>query len=365
MDRIRNTKLKQSLFLHLILFLTLGIILSLFTQNICMRIEERIWLRNLESIENYTKWQIEYRKEFNDYLPIPSVSIENLGIYDRVLKEICDFGETWSIFFFAFGSALVAVVVFYNNKLKKPLKLLNNCAQEIEKSNLDFELAYDKEDEMGELCEAFEKMRLQLAENNSYMWKMIEEQKQVRAAFTHDIRAPLAVLKGYVQLLLKRLPDKRISLDKQIEMLRDIEEQAQRLEDFSNIIKKVHRLDSIYILKEKTDYYSFILRLKKTISLLHEQSTIKLIYEESRMDTEKISIDYNVVLEVMENIYFNAIRYAESTIKIKVQIINKIYLSILISDDGNGFTEKDIVNACKCYYHDEFDENSNHYGMGL
>lgn len=49
---------------------------------------------------------------------------------------------------------------------------------------------------MGGLCKEFERMRGQLAENNQQLWKMLEEEKALRAAIAHDIRSPLSVLEG-------------------------------------------------------------------------------------------------------------------------------------------------------------------------
>lgn len=365
MGRIRNAKLKKSLFLHLVLFLTIGIILSIFVGKLCNKIQEDVWLRNLENIDEYTQWQEKYTEQFSDFLPIPSSALGDLETRDRITIEICDFIESWSLFFFAFGGALVAVIVFYDKKLKRPLALLNNGAQEIGKHNLDFELIYDRSDEMGELCEAFEKMRLQLVENNSYMWKMIEEQKQIRAAFSHDIRAPLAVLKGYVQLLLKYLPEKRISSEKQVEILKDIEEQVNRLEAFSDTIKKVNRLDNISITKEKTNSRTVFSKIEKSLSLLNEQFALKLKYEYKCPEIDSINIDTNMLLEVVENIFLNAVRYAKTEVGIEMQKVNDKYLKVIVSDDGRGFSENDIVNGCKLYYHDEFDSDITHYGMGL
>ena len=40
------------------------------------------------------------------------------------------------------------------------------------------------------------KMRVALKENNIEMWRQVEERKRLNAAFSHDLRTPLTVLKG-------------------------------------------------------------------------------------------------------------------------------------------------------------------------
>lgn len=71
----------------------------------------------------------------------------------------------------------------------------------ISNNNLNFSIKYDSKDELGELCSSFETMRFTLANNFSEMWRQMEERKQLNAAFAHDLRTPLTVLKGYNEIL--------------------------------------------------------------------------------------------------------------------------------------------------------------------
>lgn len=364
MDRIRNLKLRNSLFLYLVIFLSLGIFLSVFTQNICNKVEETIWLDNLDDIDEFAEFQDEYNFQFQEFLPIPSSSMDKLSIKERIIIEVCDFLETWCWFLFAFGGALVAVIIFYNKKLKQPITLLQKGAQEIGKTNLDFEISYDKKDEMGELCKAFEQMRVQLIENNSYLWNMIEEQKQLRSAFTHDIRTPLSVLKGYVQLLKRHLPEQNIDMKKQLEILDDIEEQAVRLERFSDSIKKTQKMDNLSITKEPIAIGTLLDKMEKTILLMKGESSIVVEYKCHCSEIEQLYIDMYVFMEVVENIVANALRYAKNKIDMYIQG-NCSYLTIMIIDDGKGFSEQDIMQACRPYYHEQLEEEVLHYGLGL
>ena len=116
---------------------------------------------------------------------------------------MCEFIESWSVFILTFVSVYIALSMFYSKRFKKPLKILNGSAEKIGRQELDFSVHYDKNDEMGQLCDAFEKMREQLQLNNMEMWNMIDEQKQMRSAFSHDLRTPLSVLKGYVEYLIR------------------------------------------------------------------------------------------------------------------------------------------------------------------
>ena len=99
-------------------------------------------------------------------------------------------------------SMICCVTFFYKKKLSKPIKLLTNAYHKIEANDLDFELSYPLNDEMGKLCHAFEKMKECLAKNNETMFRQFAEQRRLNAAFSHDLRTPLTLLKGHATMLL-------------------------------------------------------------------------------------------------------------------------------------------------------------------
>ena len=75
------------------------------------------------------------------------------------------------------------------------------ASEKISNNDLDFSIEYDSKDELGQLCTSFEIMRTALANNFTEMWRQVEERKQLNAAFAHDLRTPLTVLKGYNEML--------------------------------------------------------------------------------------------------------------------------------------------------------------------
>ena len=113
----------------------------------------------------------------------------------------------------------MAVFLFYQNKLKKPIEELAQASKKIAENHLDFSVTYENKDDMGVLCKEFERMRGQLARNNQILWRTIEEEKMLRAAIAHDIRTPLSVLKGYQEMLMEYLPSGDIDMGQAMEML--------------------------------------------------------------------------------------------------------------------------------------------------
>ena len=130
-----------------------------------------------------------------------------------------------------------AAFLFYRNKLKNPINELEWAAEKISNSNLNFKIQYESDDELGELCRAFEVMRSALADNFSEMWRQVEERKRLNAAFAHDLRTPLTVLKGYGEML-------QTNDDPQVgNTAMTILNQVSRLERYADSMSRLQRLE--------------------------------------------------------------------------------------------------------------------------
>ena len=49
--------------------------------------------------------------------------------------------------------------------------------------NLDFSIPEVSEDELGQICAAFETMRIELLRTNQELWRQAEERRRLNAAF--------------------------------------------------------------------------------------------------------------------------------------------------------------------------------------
>lgn len=105
------------------------------------------------------------------------------------------------------------VKIYYRLKLALPIEQLNIGIANLTNNNLDFQITYNSNDELGRLCSTLEVMRNELIENNQKVWELLDQRKALTASVSHDLRTPITVLKGYLDYLLKNLPEKRVSDD--------------------------------------------------------------------------------------------------------------------------------------------------------
>jgi len=108
---------------------------------------------------------------------------------------------------------ILSALLFYRQKLKKPLYTLNKAMTKIAAGELDFSISNNSNDEMGRLCNSFEKMRASLDESVREMLHMADERKRLNDAYTHDLRTPITVLKGYADMILQSGVELQMSHD--------------------------------------------------------------------------------------------------------------------------------------------------------
>ncbi|MBD5143054.1 MAG: HAMP domain-containing histidine kinase [Ruminococcus sp.] len=261
----------------------------------------------------------------------------------------------WVMFCIAVPSLL-----FYNCELKKPIRILLESSQKIANNQLNFRIEYKNPNELGMLCNAFEEMRLALYENNQILWNSMEERKKLNSAFSHDLRTPLTVLKGYADFLEKYIPDGKISEEKLLSVIGMMHSQITRLEHYTQKMNAVQKLEDIIPDNRQV-------RTEKLFAMLQE--TGKLLCQEKlqinfNFDKKIIFLDTALVMQVYENMISNALRYAKNEIKINY-CISENRLKIIVSDDGDGFSEKGLKQALQPFFRDDDIQEKNHFGLGL
>lgn len=248
---------------------------------------------------------------------------------------------------------ITAALLFYHNKLKKPITLLKDASNKILENNLDFSIDYNCKDELGQLCKSFEIMRSTLENNFSEMWRQMEARKQLNAIFAHDLRTPLTVLKGYNEILQASCDTytktTAITMGKHI----------LRLEYYVNSMSNLQRLEDMQPEYKSVSLQSFLDSLYESANILCKSNN-KKFYLFNKTVTQKLFVDTKFISEVIDNLVSNAIRYAAFKVTLCIEEVdNGLLLSV--SDDGKGFSESSLQKAINPY----FTEEKNHFGLGL
>ena len=348
MERLKRMSLKKAFFCLTALFLLIALILSLFS------------VLGIGSLLGRYGASLEMRIE-GGVVVLPEAAPSRvlppwyrvLGILQLVLPVL-----------FVAGGLLAADLVFYRVKLRRPLAELQAGAERIMRNDLDFSIRSFPGDELGELCGAFEEMRLGLLKNNRELWRQMEERKRLNAAFSHDLRNPVTVLKGSAKILKKGLSDGTLPPRDALDPVSLIEEYAERIGTYIEAMSSIQRLEELPCSPKELDLEAFAGELSDSIRLLAMDSGVAV---EERFETprRKVRIDRTLVLNVAENLIANAERYAKAKIRVGLTLDAETLL-LSVRDDGPGFPQTVLQRGAEPFLRGgEEDGRNSHFGMGL
>lgn len=284
-----------------------------------------------------------------------SISEKYILLLDMADLFQCTVIPLWSLI-----CIVICGIIFYRRKIEKPVAILSGASENISNNRLDFSVEAPEENELGDLCLSFEKMRVALQDNNLEMWRQVEERKRLNAAFAHDLRTPLTVLKGQSEMLVKYAP--KMSEDKIVSTAEIMKRHIIRLENYVDTMSDLQRLEDIEVTKERIEVKEFEKQLRIIGTAICTEKDFTLFQNLS--DRQSVKIDIPVVMQVYENLLSNALRYAKTKIEVTVDRHNE-FLMLIVADDGTGFTSKDLSNAMKPFYRAESESHNEHFGMGL
>lgn len=359
MEKLKNLSLRKTIVLYMVINLVVTFFLSAVIIKIAEQTQEEIWWHYVDK-EKYFEIAGNGGRDYLIDIPRPYSGV--MTHLDYTISELCDFLETYTLLILPIIGSCIAVWMFYRDKLKIPIAELKQASQNISENNLDFQITYANRDEMGELCYEFERMRSQLSQNNQQLWRTIEEEKTLKAAIAHDLRSPLAVLKGYQEMMIEYLPDGTINLEKTMEMLTAGMIQIERMNLFLETMQKMNSLDKRELLSNEMTAEQLKQEIQSELDIF-EKTSGKLLVLNVDESEERFFGDKEIILEVMENLLSNAFRYAKERVEIYVQV-SAFELKISVSDDGSGF-EKDSEEVTKAFYQHNMKDSLKHTGLGM
>ncbi len=359
MDKIRNLSVRKTIFLYMAAALFCSFLLSDVIVRIAERTQMRIWWNYIDK-KAYV--EAAEKKAPGYIVKIPRPSSYEMTQADIFVSELCDFLETYAVLILSMAGSCGAVFLFYRNKLREPLEELAKGSKKIAENHLDFSICYENKDEMGQLCKEFERMREQLARNNRAVWQTVEEEKILRTAIAHDIRAPLSVLKGYQEMLMEYLPGEDIDVGQAMEMLAESGRQIERMDAFVEAMRKLSSLENRQLTPGSISAGQLAKDLQGELAILEKEYGKQCMLQASESQEEFYG-DKEVILEVTENLLSNALRYGKQQITIMIKI-GYAKLSICVMDDGDGFREE-AEKITEAFYGQNVKDSLKHAGLGM
>lgn len=264
------------------------------------------------------------------------------------------------------GLAIVMFRRFYRLHIAEPLDDLSAAARRIAVQDLDFSIDPVQGKELGALSVTLEDMRASLLAAQRELWRTAEERRRLNAAFAHDLRTPVTVLKGTVEMARLREMKGEHMDEKRLETLAG---QVARLESYANAMSGLSKLEDREVSRTSMGAAQLADELLEHAADIVSSRGEGLELASARGPLEGAAcVDVSLVEEVMGNILNNACSHAEKGISVSVSCGafgggGSRTLVLTIGDDGPGFTPEALHRGCDPFYSDR--KSAEHFGLGL
>jgi signal transduction histidine kinase len=254
------------------------------------------------------------------------------------------------------GIASVAALVLgllLTESVARPLRAVRDAAQRIGLGELSVRVPLNSDDEVGDLAEAFNQMAADLERNE-------QQRRTMMADIAHELRTPLAVIRGQVEALedgvfplnqenLVPIRDQTLLLARLVDDLRDLAlAEAGRLPlecDEMNVADLVQRVVAAFRPQA----------VAKGITLTVEGRALPTIWA----DAQRIE-------QVLANLLNNAIRHTPEGGRVAIALWAKAgQIGISVQDSGPGLAPEDLPHLFDRFYRADKSRAEGRTGLGL
>ena len=254
---------------------------------------------------------------------------------------------------------------FYRVHIAHPLDEMAGSAQRIAAKDLDFEVPHVRGRELERLSRTLENMRASLLEANRELWCVAEDRRRLNAAFAHDLRTPVTVLKGTVELAQMRTAQGDVPSEEQLAALAM---QVERLERYATAMGGLTKLEDRALAVDERDTAEFLDELSRYARGIATASGRELLLNVPPADqiVPRITVDMLLIEEVLGNLLCNACQYARASVVLSCELRREndgCKLTLRVTDDGPGFSPEALACGTDPFFSER--KSAEHFGLGL
>ncbi len=277
-----------------------------------------------------------------------------------------------NIFKLVFYSSLIALTaaflisITFARRVTKPLADINKAALKITNGVFtQVKTPDNSSEEIKHLAKTFNQAVKQIQENLQQKKRLEKMRKEFVDNISHEFRAPLTSIKGFLELMLEQNPVQNESK----EYAQIMYEDTKYLEHLVSDLLTLGQLDSenISLHRENTTAIKIISKALNSLKNKYEEKNIQMNVEIAE-ETPDLYVDPDRIHRVMINLLENAIFYSPQKGKITIQVTTKNQQSIKfsIADQGPGIPENLTDKIWQRFYKvDNARTRKNNGGSGL
>ncbi|SFC72915.1 two-component system, OmpR family, sensor histidine kinase BaeS [Pseudoalteromonas denitrificans DSM 6059] len=260
------------------------------------------------------------------------------------------------IWFIALGMMLFVIIITLPlaRHLVQPIRQLTLGMHKLTQGNYKQNLDVKRQDEFGQLSRDFNELSKTLEQNET-------ARKRWLANISHELRTPVAILKGEIEAMLDGV--RPLSLG-------NIKSTQEEVTHLQNLIEDLHQLTSADIgamkyRKQESDLTDLVDKESARYQGYIADAGLKFKCQNAKSSIN-VYIDHTRICQLLDNLINNAIKYAITGTQIKLCLLrtNKM-VQIIVEDDGPGVEDTHLPHLFEHLYRVDNSRNRETGGTGL
>lgn len=299
------------------------------------------------------KDEVELAAQYQNYAFYPVRFAD--GLYDVCIVDYSEkkvYYISMIIGFLVCMFLYVALIMFYNGRIVRRVRRLTHEVSKIKNDNIQAEITKSGNDEIYILAENIDSMRNSIIQQMSKEEEAWQANRDLVTAMAHDIRTPLTVLNGYLELLQEGAFESDEEYQQYIETCVD---KAGQLKDLSDKLFRYFFVYSGHTDKLKMEMFDakelFQQMVGEYIILLEEKGIT--FHRKTDAASLKIAVDVSYLKRLFDNIFTNIRKYSDYGKPVDViyevsEHTVKLVISNYIRKDRNGAESTRIgIKTCE------------------
>jgi signal transduction histidine kinase len=267
---------------------------------------------------------------------------------------------------------MLGLTIVIARNLSRPIRRLSKAVREVEKGDLSVRISTTSSDEVGILASAFNSMIHQVQNWNTTLSRQVKsrtaeleaknaELERYTYTVSHDLKSPLITIKGFLGMLERDVIKgnaERVEKD-----MNHIHSAADKMNQLLDELLELSRVGKVVGIKEEVSLNDLV---NEALNLVQGQINKLGVQVEIAPDLPVIYVDRSRLVEVLQNLIDNAVKYMgkqpEPRIEIGAGQENGVDV-YSVRDNGIGIEQRYHENIFGLF--NKLDQSSEGTGIGL
>ncbi|MFC2037605.1 sensor histidine kinase [Chloroflexota bacterium] len=208
-------------------------------------------------------------------------------------------------------------------------------------------------------------LRSRLEAANNELVRLNDEKSAFLRMAAHDLRAPLTVIRGYVELVLE---DTEAASDEDaVDFLGVVLTRTQQMSDLIDNLLDVEKIESgaVTLERKPVDLGGLVHEVGRGFEPVVQQKGQTLLWQVPA-DVPLLLADRSRLVQVLNNLVSNAIKFTPAGGQVRIDVLERDELIVVeVSDTGPGISEEDQARLFQRFFRTDTVRQQRIPGTGL